>query len=118
MEPLAILVTAALAAPARLCADDLRQGTELAPWSNEQKRTVSELLKLPPADDAEAQKLLAARPRHLSPFVNWAEGVPPGARWIRAKAGAARIEAAGYQVCIRDANGRFWYFRNVPGDLW
>jgi hypothetical protein len=37
---------------------------------------------------------------------------------MEAPGGAAIRLAVGYQVCVRDATGRYWYFRNVPGDLW
>jgi hypothetical protein len=31
---------------------------------------------------------------------------------------SVQLEVAGYQVCVRDTGGRYWYFRNVPLDVW
>jgi hypothetical protein len=28
------------------------------------------------------------------------------------------MDVAGYQVCVRDARGAYWYFRDVPIDVW
>lgn len=114
---LLMLSQAALADPVpvrapRLCADDPRNSTARE-IRNDDKRTVAELLGI--ADpDPRAHEILAARPRALSPFINWAEGIQPGMQWIKTD----RIDAAGYQVCVRDTKGGYWYFRNVPGDLW
>jgi hypothetical protein len=38
---------------------------------------------------------------------------------VRTADGAAlRMEVSGYQVCVRDAAGQAWFFRNVPIDVW
>ena len=44
--------------------------------------------------------------------------VGPAARMDVPGGAAIRLAVAGYQVCVRDATGSYWYFRNVPGDLW
>jgi hypothetical protein len=69
-----------------------------------------------------ASEILGVRPRLLSPFVDWAEGADLRrhgfvARMEAPGGAAVRLAVAGYQVCLRDAKGRYWYFRNVPGDL-
>lgn len=70
-----------------------------------------------------ARAILEARPRSLSSFINWAEGADLAHRAFVASlplldGAAVRLAVAGYQVCVRDARGKYWYFRNVPIDLW
>ena len=112
----------------RLCADDPRKSAD-TPVRNDEKRTVGELLGIAPrpiaveyttGNDVEKRlgEILAARPRSLSPFINWSEGADMNRHSFIAKVDTARVEASGYLVCIRDARGNYWYFRNVPGDLW
>jgi hypothetical protein len=137
-RPDAAVASQAERQPSRLCPDDSRASSD-PPERNDEGRTVQELLRVAPgtlviqyrspdwsgpeAVASLAREILGARPRVLSPFVNWAEGadlrrhgfvatmdVPGGAE--------IRLAVAGYQVCVRDATGRYWYFRNVPGDLW
>jgi hypothetical protein len=124
--------------PGRLCPDDSR-GSADRPARNDEGRTVQELLGVAPgilviqyrspdwsgpeAVASVAGEILGARPRFLSPRVNWAEGADLRRHGFVARmdvpGGAAiRLAVAGYQVCVRDATGSYWYFRNVPGDLW
>jgi hypothetical protein len=136
-----VLLAVALAASAAdkpipaapLCADDPRRsaGAEIR---NDDKRTVAELLGIAPrsidiqyssTDQVEkrAREILEARPRFLSPFINWSEGADLRRQGfivnlLTAEAASARLEVAGYQVCVRDGKGSYWYFRNVPLDLW
>jgi hypothetical protein len=115
---------------ARLCVDDPRKSvaTEIR---NNDKRTVGELLGIAPGSitidyrspdvaDVEnrVREILAARPRALSAFINWSEGADLRSQGFIVNVQAARLEVAGYQVCVRDGNGNYWYFRNVPVDLW
>jgi len=124
--------------PSQLCAGDPRtsSGTGIR---NDDKRTLGEILGIAlhsiviqyrspewtsPEDVARsAREILASRPRFLSTHINWSEGadlrrhafiaivqLPDGT--------SAQIELAGYQVCMRGAGGRYWYFRNVPIDVW
>jgi hypothetical protein len=124
--------------PSQLCAGDPRTSSRTG-IRNDDNRTLGEILGIAlhsfviryrspewnsPQDVAHrAQKILEARPRFLSAHINWAEGadlrrhafitmvqLPDGT--------SAQLEVAGYQVCMRDAGGRYWYFRNVPLDLW
>lgn len=124
--------------PLRLCPDDgRRSSTPLV--SNDDRRTVGDILRISPAaielqyrspdwsgPDAIAQRvreILDSRPRFLSPFLNWSEGpnlaLEGFVATVRMADGAtARMDVAGYQVCIRDAKGTHWYLRTVPGDQW
>jgi hypothetical protein len=124
--------------PSRLCPDDSRASAD-PPARNDERRTVQELLAVAPgplviqyrspdwsgpeAVANLARAILGSRPRSLSPFVDWAEGADLRRRGFVARIGvpggnAIRLAVAGYQVCVRDATGSYWYFRNVPGDLW
>jgi hypothetical protein len=120
--------------PSRLCPDDTRTAAG-SPMDNADRRTLRELLGVTPAgltiqyrspdwSDPEAvasraRELLEARPRHLSPFVNWSEGADLRRQGFVARVGSSvRLAVGGYQVCVRDPQGRYWYFRHVPGDLW
>lgn len=124
--------------PSRLCAEDPRRASADA-LPNSDRLPVRELLGIAarsivvhyrsadwkaPGDIADhVREILEARPRSLSPFINWAEGADLRTRGfvvtVQTVDGAsARLEVAGYQVCVRDAKGSYWYFRNVPGDLW
>jgi hypothetical protein len=125
--------------PSRLCPDDSRTSSAQPAARNEERRTLQALLGVVPGalviqyrspdwsgpEDVAtlARELLGARPRFLSPFVNWAEGADLRRRGFVAQLEgpggvAIRLAVAGYQVCVRDATGGYWYFRNVPGDLW
>ena len=124
--------------PSRLCPDDPRT-SQRPPIENSAKRTLAEFLGIGPRStvvhyrsedwrsaaelESRASELLKARPRFLSPHINWAEGANLRVRafvaTIRTSDGAAaRLEVAGYQVCVRDAKGDYWYFRHVPIDVW
>jgi hypothetical protein len=124
--------------PSRLCPDDSR-AVARPETRNDERRTAQELLGVAPgtlvfqyrspdwsgpeAVASLAREILRVRPRFLSPFVNWAEGADRRHRGFVARmempgGTAIRLAVAGYQVCLRDATGRHWYFRNVPGDLW
>ena len=124
--------------PSQLCAGDPRTSGHTS-IRNDDKRTLGEILGIvrhsiliqyrspewnSPEDVAHrAQEILAARPRFLSAHINWSEEadlrrhafvtivqLPDGT--------SAQLEVAGYQVCMRDTGGRYWYFRNLPLDLW
>jgi hypothetical protein len=96
---------------------------------NDDKRTVAELLGIVPRSieilyssthdvETRVREILAARPRFLSPFINWSEGADLRSEGFIVNLQTARLEVAGYQVCVRDRKGGYWYFRNVPLDLW
>lgn len=124
--------------PSRLCADD--PGTSpRAEIRNTDKRTLGEILDITRyavvtryrsgdwsgSEDVprRIREILEARPRVLSPFVNWAEGADfrrhAFVATLRTLDGVtARMDVAGYQVCVRDARGAYWYFRDVPIDVW
>jgi len=124
--------------PSQLCAGDPRTASHTG-IRNDDKRTIREIFGIAlhsiviqyrspewnsPEDVAHhAREILEARPRFLSALINWSEGadlrrhafvtmvqLPDGT--------SARLEVAGYQVCMRDTGGRYWYFRNLPLDLW
>lgn len=124
--------------PSRLCPDDPRTSRHRA-TENRAKRTLGEILGIAPHSvvvhyrsedwrtaaelESRASELLKARPRFLSPHINWAEGanlrLHAFVATIQMSDGtAARLEVAGYQVCVRDAKGNYWYFRHVPLDVW
>jgi hypothetical protein len=124
--------------PPALCADDSRKGTHTV-IRNDDKRSVGEILAIAPASVAiryaspdwhsagdiarRIRDFLQARPRALSPFINWAEGADFGRKALVANiympdGAMVRIDVAGYQACLRDARGSYWYFRIVPADLW
>lgn len=120
--------------PRRLCAKDPRTAAVSA-LANDERRTLGEMLGIGPAVarveyrtaewremrdvESHVRELLAARPRELSPILNWAEGADFRRQaFIAALKDGVRLEVAGYQVCLRDAKGGYWYFRNVPADLW
>jgi len=123
--------------PSQLCAGDPRASSHTG-IRNDDKRTLGEIFEIArpsiviqyrspewnsPEDVAHrAREILEARPRLLSAHINWSEGadlrrhafitivqLPDGT--------SARLEVAGYQVCMRDTGGRYWYFRNVPLDV-
>ena len=124
--------------PRRLCPDDPRtSSSDLVP--NEEKRTVRDILGIAPSaveiqyrspdwTGAEAiaeriREILGARPRFLSQILNWSEGADlqhtAFVATVRLPDGApVRMDVAGYQVCIRDATGKYWYFRMVDVDQW
>lgn len=127
-----------LGQPPALCAEDARKGAR-AEIRNDERRTVGEILAVDPATLAiryasadwfsagdvarRIRDFLQARPRALSPVINWAERADFGreafvANLYMADGAMARLDAAGYQACLRDARGGYWYFRNVPADLW
>ena len=71
----------------------------------------------------QVERILQARPRQPSPMINWSEGADFRHRTFFAVMHTAerievRLEVSGYQVCGSDSKGQFWYFRNVPIDLW
>lgn len=124
--------------PSRLCPEDLRRALPAAS-RNRDRLPVRELLGIAPRSivvhyrsaDWEApgdigrhvREILEARPRSLSAFINWSEGADLRSQGFvvtvqTADGVSARLEVAGYQVCVRDSKGSYWYFRNVPGDLW
>jgi len=120
--------------PSRLCPDDPRTAAG-PPMGNAVQRTLRELLGVTPGpvviqyrsadwSDPEAvagrvRELLEARPRHLSPFIDWSEGADLRRQgFVTGIGSSVRLAVAGYQVCVRDARGRYWYFRHVPGDVW
>jgi hypothetical protein len=128
----------AISPPRQLCPDDPRTSTD-RPLHNEAKRTVGDILAISAAavdvgyrspdwsgSDAireRVQAILDSRPRLLSSFLNWSEGANLSREafvaTLRTDGGSAvRVDVAGYQVCIRDAAGRHWYLRTVPGDQW
>jgi hypothetical protein len=124
--------------PSVLCADDARKGARSA-IRNDERRTVGEILAIAPASLAiryasadwysagdvarRIRDFLQARPRALSSSINWAERTDFAresfvANLYMPDGAMARLDAAGYQACLRDARGGYWYFRNVPADLW
>lgn len=124
--------------PSRLCPDDPRT-SQRPPIENSAKRSLAEFLGIAPHStvvhyrsgdwrsaaelESRVRELLKARPRFLSPHINWAEGanfrLHAFVATIQMSDGAAvRLEVAGYQVCVRDTRGDYWYFRHVPIDVW
>jgi len=124
--------------PSQLCAGDSRTSSRTS-IRNEDKRTLGEILGIAlysiviqyrspewnsPEDVAHrAQEILEARPRFLSAHINWSEGADLRRHafitMVQLSDGtSAQLEVAGYQVCLRDSGGRYWYFRNVPIDVW
>ena len=124
--------------PSQLCAGAPRTSSHPG-IRNDDKRTLGEIFGIArnsiviqyrsaewnsPEDVAHrAREIIEARPRFLSAHIIWSEGadlrrhafvtmvqLPDGT--------SARLEVAGYQVCMRDTGGRYWYFRNLPLDLW
>jgi post-segregation antitoxin (ccd killing protein) len=76
-------------------------------------------------NDAEAlarvREVLQSKPGSLSSMSEWAEGVSPDYKDVIAtlnKERTAIIEIADYHVCVRDSEGRLWFFRTVPVDGW
>lgn len=125
--------------PSRLCSDDPGNRALVAPIHNDEMRTFRELMGISPiavsvryqsADwkdineiGDQVERILQARPRQPSPMINWSEGADFRHRTFFAVVQTAerievRLEVSGYQVCGSDSRGRFWYFRNVPIDLW
>ena len=124
--------------PSQLCAGDPRTSSHTG-IRNDDKRTLGEIFGIAlhsiviqyrspewnsPEDVARsAQEILEARPRFLSARIHWSEGAD-----LRRQAyitiiqlpdgSSVQLEVAGYQVCMRDTGGRYWYFRNVPIDVW
>jgi hypothetical protein len=124
--------------PSRLCPEHPRPGSPDA-VRNSDRLPLRELLGIAPrsilvhyrsadwkapGDIADqVREILEARPRSLSRFINWSEGADLRSRGFvasvqTADGASARLEVAGYQVCVRDIKGSYWYFRNVPLDLW
>lgn len=136
------LLAAPLPAPAqlaKLCPADARTAGR-ATLHNEDKRTVGEIFGLVPgaaavefatsdwtgrrdALDARIDEVLRARPRSLAPQVIWAESADLrsdtfSAALRRVDGSAARLTVSGPQVCVRDAQGDHWFFRNESAELW
>jgi len=136
----------ALAAPVpaaaqlnRLCPADARTA-ERATLHNAGKRTVAEIFGVAPgavviefaspdwtgrrdALESRIEEVLRSRPRALAPQVAWAEAADLrsdtfSAALRRLDGGAARLTVSGDQVCVRDASGDHWFFRNVLADVW
>lgn len=111
-----------------------------ATMQNETKRTLAEIFDLESGaavvdfaspdwsgrdDDLKrrVEQALRSRPRFLAPQIIWAEGADLRretftATLKRSHSRVARLSVSGYQVCLRDANGEQWFFREVPLDLW
>jgi len=125
--------------PSRLCAHEADDRAPVAPIDNVEMRTFRELMSISPIAISvhykssdwrsvneigdQIERILQARPRQPSPMINWSEGADFRHRTFFAVLQTAerievRLEASGYQVCGSDSSGRFWYFRNVPIDLW
>ena len=125
--------------PLRLCSHDSGKRALVAPIRNHEMQTFRELMEISPIAisvrykspdwnnmneiDDQVQKILQARPRQLSSVINWSEAADFRHRTFFAVVQTAerievRLEVSGYQVCGSDSRGQFWYFRNVPIDLW
>ena len=142
----AVAAACALAVPApapaqlsKLCPADARTA-ERATMHNAGKRTVAEIFGVTPgaaaiefasadwtgrrdALETRIEELLRARPRALAPQVTWAEAADLrsdtfSAALRRFDGGAARLTVSGDQVCVRDASGDHWFFRNVLAEVW
>ncbi len=124
--------------PSQLCASDARTSSHTG-IRNDDKRTLGEIFGIAPRsiviqyrspewnspEDVarHTREILEARPRFLSTHINWSEGADLRRHafitTVQLRDGtSARLEVAGYQVCMRDTGGRYWYFRNVPIDVW
>jgi hypothetical protein len=125
--------------PSRLCSDDPGNRALVAPIDNDEMRTFRALMGISPIAISvrykssdwqnvneigdQVERILQARPRQPSPIINWSEGADFRHRTFFAVIQTTaqievRLEVSGYQVCGSDSKGRFWYFRNVPIDLW
>lgn len=124
---------------AKLCPADARTA-ERATMHNDGKRSVAEIFGLAPraaaiefatpdwsgrrdALDSRIEKVLRARPRALAPQVTWAGAADLrsdtfSAALRRLDGGGARLTVSGDQVCVRDANGDHWFFRNMLAEVW
>jgi hypothetical protein len=124
---------------AKLCPADARTA-ERATMHNAGKRTLAEIFGLAPgaaaiefatpdwtgrrhALDSRIEEVLRARPRAHAPQVTWAEAADLrsdtfSAALRRLDGGGARLTVSGEQVCVRDANGDHWFFRNVLAEVW
>ena len=136
----------ALAAPvlaqaqlAKLCPADARTA-ERTTQHNAGKRTLAEIFGLAPgaaaiefasadwtgrrdALESRVEEVLRARPRALAPQVLWAEAADLRsdtftAALRRFDGGTARLTVSADQVCVRDASGEHWFFRNVLSEVW
>jgi hypothetical protein len=67
-------------------------------------------------------ELLRVRPRSLAPQIIWSEAADLRsdtftAALQRADGATLRVTVSGYQVCVREAGGDQWFFRNTATDL-
>jgi hypothetical protein len=69
------------------------------------------------------RRLLAQRPRIVSPQTPWAEATPLASegilgtlRYTHGRTG--RFEAAGMHLCFQDSAGAFWWMRLAAIDVW
>jgi hypothetical protein len=135
---LAMPVTA-LPQLAQLCPADARTAGR-ATLHNEGKRTLAEIFGLVPgalaiefatgdwtgrrdALESRIDEVLRTRPRSLAPQIIWAEAADLrsdtfSAALKRAEGGSARLTVSGSQICLRDASGDHWFFRNGSDDVW
>lgn len=138
---LCVLAVPATALPqlAQLCPADARTAGR-ATLYNEGKRTLGEIFGLLPggaaiefatsdwnnrrdALDARIDDVLRVRPRSLAPQIIWAEAADLrsdtfSAALKRTDGGSARLTVSGSQICVRDASGDHWFFRNQSDELW
>ena len=124
----------------QLCPADARTAGR-ATLHNEGKRSLGEIFGVTPgaptaiefatadwsgrrdALDSRIDEVLRTRPRSLAPQVIWAEAADLrsdtfSAAVKRAEGGSARLTVSGNQVCVRDASGDHWFFRNVSDETW
>jgi hypothetical protein len=127
------------ARPSRLCAWAPAPAGHARHLENTQRRSLAQVLQIEPRGiqvlsaskdwqqagqvDDQVRRLLNARPRRLSPSIDWSEGAAFDRESFAAvistgKGRPNRIEASGYQVCVSDSSGQVWYFRNVASDTW
>ena len=112
-----------------------RTGT-LVTLENKDKRTLMDLIhlsstsirieekttdwKTESAATGRVTEVLQSRPGPINSLPLWAEGFALGVQTVTAQLGkkGEKIQITGYHVCVRDASGKFWFFRTVPADGW
>jgi hypothetical protein len=70
---------------------------------------------------ARVLEVVASKPGFLTPGPGWSELVIPEVRGVIATlddSRKARMEIAGFHVCVQDSLGQVWFFRTVPVDGW
>ncbi|MEQ1934562.1 MAG: hypothetical protein ABL962_11920, partial [Fimbriimonadaceae bacterium] len=65
--------------------------------------------------------MLKSKPRTLASFPMWAEATQFDHNWVIGTLDSEKkmmIEIAGRSACVKDSEGRVWFFRNAKYDMW